>query len=406
MRTFLRGADLVLPSRVVSGGTLVVEDDRIADVSERALGGGGSDRTVDCSGRLIVPGFIDVHVHGVAGKDALDGPGSVAAIAAELPRYGVTAFCPTSVACTPGALSALLAEVGAIRARADRAGARVLPAHLESNFVHPEFRGAQPLRCLRSAIGAPEGPPDESPSRDGAFSARDVLAVIDRHRPDVAIVTMAPEIAGGMSLLRSFVAAGLRVSLGHSGASFDEAHEAIAAGASQATHLFNRMRAMSHRDPGLTGAVLASDDVAAELICDGHHVHPAVMQIAVSAKGPSRVMAITDGTAGSGLAPGSHARLGGEAIVVGDDGARLSDGTLAGGVLTMDRAFACLVSAAGVDLIHAAAMCSTTPARELGLTGLGVLAPGATADFVELNRELRVLRTWVNGTQWPGRSSR
>ena len=166
------------------------------------------------------------------------------------------------------------------------------------------------------------------------------------------------------------------------------------------------MRTMSHRDPGLTGAVLSSDDVAAELICDGHHVHPAVMQIAVAAKGPSRVMAITDGTAGSGLPPGSHARLGGEDIVVGDDAARLADGTLAGSVLTMDRAFACLVSAAGIDLIHAAEMCSTTPARELGLTGLGLLAPGATADFVVLNRELRVLETWMDGTQWAGHSSR
>ena len=396
-RTFLRGADLVLPDRIVSGGTLVVEGDRIVDVVERGASGGDVDRTVDVSGRLIVPGFIDVHVHGVAGIDALDGAGSIAAIAAHLPRYGVTAFCPTSVACAPDTLSTFLTEVGDVRVRGDLAGARVLPTHLESNFISPEYRGAQPLRCLRNVVG----PPDE-----GVFSARDVLNVIDRHRADVAIVTMAPEIPGGMSLLRSFVAAGLRVSLGHSGASFEEAQEAIAAGASHATHLFNRMRAMSHRDPGLTGAVLASEDVAAELICDGHHVHPAVMQIAVSAKTPSRVMAITDGTAGSGLAPGSRARLGGESIVVGDDGARLADGTLAGSVLTMDRAFACLVSAAGVDLIHAAEMCSTTPARELGLTGLGRLAAGASADFVVLNRELRVLQTWIDGTQWAGHSSR
>ena len=402
-RTFLRGADLILPSRIVSGGTLVVEDDRIADVAERAVAGGASDRAVDLSGRLIVPGFIDVHVHGIAGIDALDGAGAIATMAAELPRYGVTAFCPTSVACTPEALATLLTEVGTVRA-GSLEGARVLPAHLESNFVNPEYRGAQPLKCLR-AVGGPKRPPYEGADND-TFSARDVLSVIDRHRPDVAIVTMAPEIAGGMSLLRSFIAAGLRVSLGHSGASFEEAQEAIAAGASQATHLFNRMRPMSHRDPGLTGAVLASDDVAAELICDGHHVHPAVMQIAVAAKGPSRVMAITDGTAGSGLPPGSHARLGGQTINVGEDGARLPDGTLAGSVLTMDRAFACLVSAAGVDLIHAAEMCSTTPARELGLTGLGVLAAGATADFVVLNRELRVLQTWVDGTQWPGHSSR
>jgi N-acetylglucosamine-6-phosphate deacetylase len=154
-RTFLRGADLVLPSRIVSSGTLVLEDDRIADIADRAVSGGESDRTLDLSGRLIVPGFIDVHVHGVAGMDALDGDGAVAAIAAELPRYGVTAFCPTSVACAPDALTTLLSEVGAVRARANQNGARVLPAHLESNFVNPEYRGAQPLRCLRNVVEPP-----------------------------------------------------------------------------------------------------------------------------------------------------------------------------------------------------------------------------------------------------------
>src|SRR4029078_9284498 len=112
-RTFLRGADLVLPSRIVSGGTLVIEADRIVDIVHSATSGGASDRQIDLSGRLIVPGFIDVHVHGVAGHDAFRGAGAVAAMAAELPRYGVTAFCPTSVACSPESLSTLLAEVGA-----------------------------------------------------------------------------------------------------------------------------------------------------------------------------------------------------------------------------------------------------------------------------------------------------
>jgi N-acetylglucosamine-6-phosphate deacetylase len=198
----------------------------------------------------------------------------------------------------------------------------------------------------------------------------------------------------------------VRVSLGHSGATYEETQAAIAAGARHATHLFNRMRPMTHRDPGLTGAILASDEIAAELICDGHHVHPAVMNVAIAAKGPSRVMAITDGTAGSGLPQGSRARLGGASITVRDV-ARLDDDTIAGSVLTMDRAFATLVTQCGLDIVQATEMCSTTPARELGLTGHGAIAPGAVADFVILDARLTVVESWIAGERaWPEPSAR
>jgi N-acetylglucosamine-6-phosphate deacetylase len=153
---------------------------------------------------------------------------------------------------------------------------------------------------------------------------------------------------------------------------------------------------MTHRDPGLTGAVLASQDIAAELICDGVHVHPAAMRIAIAAKGAQRIMAITDGTAGSGLPRGTSATLGGQPIIVGDT-ATLADGTIAGSVLTMDRAFATLVGSAGVSLVDAAAMCATTPARELGMQGLGVIAAGSKADLAVLDASLRVRQTWLGG---------
>jgi N-acetylglucosamine-6-phosphate deacetylase len=395
-RTFFSGADLVLPDRVVSGQTVVVEGERLVEYVSGPRAVGEDERRFDRPGHLIVPGFIDVHVHGVLGHDVLDGDGAVGRIAAALPRWGVTAFCPTTVACTPEALGAALAEVRKLRS-GDRRGARVLPAHLESNFVNPEYRGAQPIACLRRPPASTTSA--EAPS--SGFTARDVLAVIDRARPDVGIITMAPELEHGLALLRAFVAGGVRVSLGHSGATFEEAEAAIAAGARHATHLFNRMRPMTHRDPGLAGAILASDDVAAELVCDGQHVHPAVMSVAIAAKSPARVMAITDGTAGSGLPRGSRARLGGASITVGDV-ARLDDDTIAGSVLTMDRAFATLVTRCGLDVVQAAQMCATTPARELGLTGLGAIAPGAVADLVVLDSRLNVVETWIAGQRaWP-----
>jgi N-acetylglucosamine-6-phosphate deacetylase len=393
---FVTGADLVLADRVLRGGTLVVDGDRIVETLDEVRKGGARDQHIDMAGRLLVPGFIDAHVHGVAGHDVLDGPGAVSAVAEQLPRWGVTAFSPTSIACPPAQLEAFLADVAQARAQPKPTSARVLPAHLESNFINPHFRGAQPLGCLRTPASSGQDSGQNSPHDSHAFSARDILGIIDRRRSDIAVVTLAPEIDGGLPLVRALRAGGIAVSLGHSGATFEEAEKAIAAGASRATHLFNRMTPMTHRDPGLPGAVLANDDVAAELICDGHHVHPAMMRFAIGAKGPSRILAITDGTAGSGLPAGSRAQLGGQPVTVGDV-ARLDDGTMAGSVATMDRVLALLLTVAKIDLVHGVEMCAATAARAMGLSGQGVLAPGALADFVALNRQYQVLETWIGG---------
>jgi N-acetylglucosamine-6-phosphate deacetylase len=385
-RTIFSGASLILPDRIADGLTLVIQQGRIVDITTGPREAGTNETHVRLSGGFIAPGFIDPHVHGLEGRDVMDGPGSVAAVAATLPRHGVTAFCPTLTASSPEKLDACLAEVTAARTAPKPGAARVLPAHVESNFLDPDFRGAQPVEALCL------------PADDVGRAALDVLG---KHRPDVGIVTLAPELEGGIDLVRRLTGDGFRVSLGHSAATFEEAQQAIAAGASRATHLFNRMRPMSHREPGLAGAVLATDDVVAEIIADGHHVHPAFVRLAVSAKGAQRLMAITDGTAGSGLPYGSRARLGGQAITV-TDVARLDDGTMAGSVATMAQVFACLVGPCGISLAEAAKMCATTAARDLGLVGHGVIARGAVADLVVLDPQLRVTETWIGGARaWP-----
>jgi N-acetylglucosamine-6-phosphate deacetylase len=383
----LSGADLVLPDRLLTSGTIVLEGTRISEVTHAMRPGGGASH-LDLSNHYIVPGFIDVHVHGLDGLDTLQGGDAIAAMARRLPRFGVTGFCPTTIACAPAALRGMLEAVRAARTKPPERSARVLPAHLESNFINPEFKGAQPLDCLRLPRGG--GP-------EGEFTGAEILAEIAAARPDVGIVTIAPEIDGALDLIRDLTSHGHHVSLGHSGATYEEALAGIDAGARQATHLFNRMTPLGHRQPGLAAAVLEHDDVTAELVCDGMHVHSAMVRIALAAKGTSRIMAITDGTAGAGLPRGSRTTIGGRPIIVGDL-ALLEDGTIAGSVLTMDRAFAKLVSAMGLSLVDAAMICATTPARALNLQGLGVIAPGAIADLVVLDRDLNVVHTILAGS--------
>jgi N-acetylglucosamine-6-phosphate deacetylase len=436
----LSGAELVLPDRILTPGTLTIEGDRIVDV--RAGSPAGSRFAFE--GHYIVPGFIDVHVHGVDGVDSLGRGDAITSIAARLPRYGVTAFCPTTVACPPAALRSVLEQIGRARAQPSARSARVLPAHLESNFVNEEYKGAQPAACLRSpgaalmgwagaagqvgaarttgserlrpergvvrqahrrppALSSVEGPRESErrwgPASTGEadFDAGEILREIERAAPDVGIVTLAPELEGGLDLVGWLAARGHRVALGHSAATFDEAQAAIAAGARHATHLFNRMPPFGHRAPGLVGAVLHSEEVAAELICDGVHVHPAVVRTTIAAKRASRVMAITDATAAAGLPVGSRATLGTHTITAGESAALLADGTLAGSVLTMDRAFRVLVEKVGLSLVDAVTVCSTTPARELVLVGHGVLAADAVADVVVLDRQLSVVQTYIAG---------
>ena len=402
----LAGGDLVLPDRILANGSLVLDGGRIVAIAD---GGKGSARpdprgavVIDVRDCFVLPGFIDVHVHGVAGVDTLDAGDPIGAIAAHLPRYGVSAFCPTTVACPPRDLAAVLAQVRQARMARPAASARVLPAHLESNFINPDYCGAQPVACLRAPRDGTTVPPG------GDFSAADILGVVAAARADVGIVTMAPELPGALELVAALVAAGHRVSLGHSGASFDEAMAAIDAGASQATHLFNRMAPMTHRSPGIAGAVLARAEVTVEIICDGEHVHPAMARVAIAAKGVAGVMAISDGTAGAGLPVGSTARLGGRAIRVSERGAvldgplsggTLAGGTLAGGTMAMDGVFRTIVSRFGMSMSDAAMLCSTTPARTLGLTGCGVIAEGAMADLVILDRTLRVVATFIDGDE-------
>ena len=191
----LAGGHVVLPDRVLPGGSVLIDQGRIVGIDARDVEAVAGAEVRPMDGRTLVPGFIDVHVHGVEGIDVLDGPAAVGQVASRLPRYGVTAFCPTSVACAPADLRIFLLAVDAARAAPAPGSARTLPAHLESNFINPAWNGAQPAHCLRRWGGRAHQGADPS-----SFSGDDIVRVIANSRDAVAIVTLAPELDGGLDL--------------------------------------------------------------------------------------------------------------------------------------------------------------------------------------------------------------
>lgn len=395
MRTILSGGRVVLEDSLLEPGSLVLDDGVITDVRPGTIGRSGEDWH-DVRGHLLVPGFIDVHVHGVEGIDTLATTNAVAKLAARFPRYGVAGFCPTTVGCPPLALRRLLDGIRKARIDNVPGHATVYPAHLESNFINPDYRGAQPLDCIR----LPNGDVLPGVPGDVAFSGREILDEIARGRGEVGILTIAPELEGTLDLIRQLTAVGHIVSLGHSGATFEQGLAGIDGGGRHATHLFNRMPPFSHRAPGLIGAIFERDVVRAEIVCDGYHVHPVVARTAIRMLGRDRTMAITDGVAAAGLPVGSVVPLGSHTITAGKEAAFLADGTLAGSTLTMDEAFKRSITLFGLSEIDAAYVCATTPATQLGLTDRGRLSAGQRADITVLDDQFEVAMTFIAGVRW------
>ena len=327
--------------------------------------------------RIVLPGFVDVHVHGGAGHDAMDGEAGVLGLARFHAQKGTTAVCPTTVT---SAVDELTRAIGGM-ARAARAlesggpaGARVLGAHVEGPFISERKLGAQPRHARKPDVATLER----------------LLAA-----GPVAIVTFAPELEGALDLLPVLARANVRASLGHSDATLEPAREAYARGARGATHLWNAMSGANHRTPGLAVAALEAEGAFLELILDFYHVHPALLDLTMrGARG--RVMLVTDAIRAAGQGD-CETELGGQRVSVRGGRATLGDGTLAGSVLTLDQALRNAVKA-GVPLERASELLSRNPADYLGRSDLGRFEPGARADAVVLTEELAVERVLVGGT--------
>lgn len=353
--------------------SLLVEGGIITWVGKRRPPRRPQEEVVTGPGELVAPGFVDLQVNGFGGHDAATGPDAIAAISELLPATGVTAFLPTLISAPVEIGVGFAAAAGAAAARAK--GARVLGSHLEGPFINRAFRGAHELRCLA----------DPTPEQ---------VDVIAQARP--RLVTLAPELPGGLDAIARLREAGVVVSAGHTGADFECGRSAIAAGVRFGTHIYNAMTPVHHRRPGIALALLLDRKVTVGLIADGEHVHPAVCEQVVQAKGAPHVALTTDQTGAAGMPPGSYV-LSGRRVVSDGTVVRLEDGTLAGGVATMDHLVRRMAQLPGMNISRVIAMASTVPARVLGERSLGRIRVGACADLVVLDRDLRVRMTMVGG---------
>lgn len=349
---------------------------------------GNLDCVLDATGCTVLPGFIDVHVHGAAGVDAMDAdPAALALMARFAAHHGVTAFLPTTMTADVAATLAAVKSVGDTLAMlGDRPhinGAAILGVHVEGPFISPRFPGAQPASAIR--------PPD--------MSEFDALCAAG----PVRMITLAPEAPGALALIEHARAKQVVCVVGHSAATYAQCESGIAAGITQATHTYNAMTGLHHREPGTLGCVLSNDAVYAQLIADNVHVHPAAMNILFRCKGVERTILITDAMRAVGLPPGTY-DLGGQAVTVtagvgGRAGeCRLADGTLAGSVLTMEQGLANFNAATGLNVAQSWPTTSLTPAASLGLSeSRGKVAVGYIADLVLLDGAGEVVATVIQG---------
>jgi N-acetylglucosamine-6-phosphate deacetylase len=371
---------LVLADRVAVG-RVVVEDGWIASVEADEAGGA---TTVD-DGPLLAPGFVDVHVHGGGGHDAMAGPAALDGMARHLLRHGVTSFLPTAVSAPLRALAAFANAVRAWQPAAPADGAAPLGFNLEGPFLAAVRRGAHDPTALRIPVDV---------------SAADLEPLVEGLR----LITIAPELPGALELIRRLVDRGVVVSLGHSGASLDEARAGYAAGAISTTHLFNAMSGVDHHRPGLAVAALGEDRAHVELIADGEHVHRALWPIVTRTKPDGRVVLVSDALALAGLGDGRTTLGGLDVEVVGQRATLLGTDTLAGSVIALDEAVRNLV-AGGLGLPFAVAAASRNPLELLGIDDRGRLAAGRRADLVELDDDLRVRRVMHAGAWFAGAGS-
>jgi N-acetylglucosamine-6-phosphate deacetylase len=375
----IRGGNVATRDGLLSRTDVRIDDGVITHIGVELSSAGA--RVIEAGGLLVAPGFIDLHVHGTGGGMCESGDATqIETVSATLARSGVTAFLPTIATLPPDALRA------AVRAIAQTAGgepgARILGIHLEGPYLNPERAGAQPRHWIR------------------APSIEEFDALYDLSGGLICLVTVAPEIDGALPFIQAVRARGVTVAAGHSNATAAEMELAITAGATHVTHLFNAMRPLSHREPGILGVALTDDRLSVELICDGHHLSEPAVDIALRCKPAGTVVLVSDAVA-AGRADGEYEIFGTRCVVAAGTVRLKEGGQLAGSCLSLDEALRNVHRwRPELPLHRLVHMCSWSAARAIGVDGdRGEIVPGRAADLVLLDSALRVVRTLRAGVE-------
>jgi len=377
---------ILTPHEELRDCVLLVEDGKIIGLGPRDEVRVPADAVHYAAGdKIVVPGFVDIHVHGAGGHDVMEANArALDRITSTLARYGTTSILATTVtAPVEETCHSLQGIARYIRnhekmGESTRPAAEILGIHLEGPFINKARRGVHPPDAIAR------------PSAEALAQFREAADGL------VKILTIAPELPGALELIASAVAEGVVVAVGHTDADYEQTRAAFSAGARHAVHFFNAMRPFTHRDPGVIGAVLTEPEMTAEVIADGVHVSGPAIQVLIGTKGFHTVLLASDGTSATGMPDGNY-RLGTMEVSVKGGVCRNSEGKLAGSTLTLDRALRYLVEL-GVPFIEAVRMATVLPARRIGLAGKkGILAIGADADLVLLTQDLRVDAVMTRG---------
>lgn len=385
-RLLLINAKIMLENEILPSGYLYIEEEKIQDVGpiNNLPSFDGNIEVIElCNEDTIVPGFIDVHIHGAGGADTMDANlEALTTIATVLPAEGTTSFLATTITQEKDQIKKALKNVAVYCQHLNEAGkAEILGIHLEGPFINSKRAGAQP----ENQIIAPD------------------LELFKEWQKDsnqlIKLVTLAPEIENGLELIRYLSATGVIASIGHSDATYEEVKEAVHAGATHVTHLFNGMRGIHHREPGVAGAALLFKELMIEIIADGIHVCPEMIKLSLQTKGMDGMILITDSIRAKCMKNGTY-DLGGQNVTVKEGKALLDNGTLAGSILKMKESVQNMMEFANISLKEAVRLASTNPAKQLNVFDRkGSIEKGKDADIVILGRDLEVKQTFCRGVK-------
>ncbi|EDN9938837.1 N-acetylglucosamine-6-phosphate deacetylase [Listeria monocytogenes] len=333
----------------------------------------------DGNGGLLIPGMIDVHIHGAKNYDMMDGSTeSIQAVSMACAETGCTSFLVTSVSSSLEDLIQMIRQTKKVIGK--EKGAKIAGIHLEGPYLNIEKKGMQNPAHLRH--------PD----------LKEMKKIFDEADGLIKMVTIAPELPGGIELIDFLKKRGVLVAIAHSNATYEEAQDAFEKGASHITHCFNAMPAIHHRAPGLVAAALENDSISVQAIVDGVHLHPGIVRLIHKIKGPDKMVLTTDALQAMGVGDGEYI-FGGHQVTVTEGVARLQDGTLASSTVTMNKSLR-LSNEFGINLQDTIQMATSTPADILGMKNLGRIEKGYSADLVLLDKKFEVLSTWINGEKY------